>query len=109
MKKIVEKWCSTSLIMRIAAGLVIGALLGLLVPQAAWLGILGSVFVGALKSIAPVLVFLLVASALSRAHSHIGARFRSVIILYSCYCISVCQLPVPGADHIHHPGYCHST
>lgn len=82
MKKIVEKWCSTSLIMRIAAGLVIGALLGLLVPQAAWLGILGSVFVGALKSIAPVLVFLLVASALSRAHSHIGARFRSVIILY---------------------------
>ena len=28
---------------------------------------------------------------------------------YSCHCISVCQLPVPGADHIHHPGYCHST
>ena len=82
MKKAVETWCSTSLIMRIAAGLVIGAIIGLVFPNASALAILGSVFVGALKSIAPVLVFLLVCSALSRAHSNIGPRFRTVIILY---------------------------
>ncbi|MBQ6673744.1 MAG: serine/threonine transporter SstT [Spirochaetia bacterium] len=82
MKKIIEKWVGTSLILRIFVGLVLGAVLGLLVPQAEAIAILGSVFVGALKSIAPVLVFLLVASALSRAHSHIGKRFSSVIALY---------------------------
>jgi len=82
MKKIIEKWVGTSLILRIFVGLVLGAVLGLLVPQAEAIAILGSVFVGALKSIAPVLVFLLVTSALSRAHSHIGKRFSSVIALY---------------------------
>jgi serine/threonine transporter len=82
MKKIIEKWCNTSLLIRIFVGLVLGAILGLILPQATGLAILGSVFVGALKSIAPVLVFLLVASALSRAHSNIGPRFRTVIILY---------------------------
>ncbi|MBR4376010.1 MAG: serine/threonine transporter SstT [Spirochaetia bacterium] len=82
MKKIVEKWCSTSLILKIFIGLVLGAVLGIAFPQLTGLAIMGSVFVGALKSIAPVLVFLLVCSALSRAHSNIGPRFRSVIILY---------------------------
>ena len=82
MKKIVEKWCSTSLILKIFIGLVLGAILGLAFPQFTGLAIMGSVFVGALKSIAPVLVFLLVCSALSRAHSNIGPRFSSVIILY---------------------------
>ncbi len=82
MKKIIEKWCGTSLILRILAGLVFGAVLGIFFPGISVLAIIGSMFVGALKSIAPVLVFLLVASALSRAHSKIGKRFRTVIILY---------------------------
>lgn len=82
MKKIIEKWFSISLILRIFVGLVLGAIIGLVFPDASALAILGSVFVGALKSIAPVLVFLLVCSALSRAHSNIGPRFRTVIILY---------------------------
>ena len=71
MKKIVEKWCSTSLILKIFIGLVLGAAFGIAFPQLTVLAIMGSVFVGALKSIAPVLVFLLVCSALSRAHSNI--------------------------------------
>ena len=33
MKKVFEKWCSISLVLRIAVGLVIGAILGLLDPQ----------------------------------------------------------------------------
>ena len=82
MKKFIEKWCSTSLILKIFIGLVLGAVLGLAFPQVGIIGIFGGVFVGALKAIAPVLVFLLVCSALSKAHSNIGPRFRSVIILY---------------------------
>ena len=60
MKGIIKKWNSISLILRIAIGLVLGALLGVLIPNATALTVLGDVFVGALKAIAPVLVFVLV-------------------------------------------------
>lgn len=82
MKKILSKYTETSLILRIFIGLVIGAILGLLIPQASEISILGSVFVGALKAIAPVLVAVLVMSAISKASGGIGSRFRTVIILY---------------------------
>lgn len=82
MKKIIQKWNSTSLILRIVIGLALGAILGLVVPQATVVGILGDVFVGALKAVAPVLVFVLIISALANASNNIGSRFRTVIILY---------------------------
>lgn len=83
MKKLVQKWNSISLIVRIAIGLVIGIILALTVPQATAIGILGDVFVGALKAVAPVLVFVLVMSALANAtNSGIGRQFRTVICLY---------------------------
>ena len=82
MKNIVSKWNSLSLIVRILICLIIGAVLGLLVPQLTFIGILGTVFVGALKAIAPVLVAILVLSALSKARAGIGSRFRTVIVLY---------------------------
>lgn len=82
MNTLVKKYMDTSLVIRILIGLVIGAVLGLLVPGASAVAILGKVFVGALKAIAPVLVFVLVMSAISKAHGGIGARFRTVIILY---------------------------
>ena len=59
MKKIVQAWTGISLVQRIVAGLVIGALLGMFVPSEGGIAILGDVFVGALKAIAPLLVFLL--------------------------------------------------
>lgn len=71
-----------SLILRILIGLIIGAVLGFLFPQASWISLFGDIFVGALKAIAPVLVFVLVISSLSRANSGIGKKFRTVIILY---------------------------
>lgn len=71
-----------SLILRILIGLVIGAALGLLFPKAAWISLFGDIFVGALKAVAPILVFVLVISSLSRANSGIGKKFRTVIILY---------------------------
>ena len=82
MKKIWKGWTGISLIIRIVIGLVIGAGLGLIVPGATGISILGSLFVGALKAIAPVLVFVLVISALCSAKQSHGGVIRTVIILY---------------------------
>lgn len=82
MKKLIQKWNNLSLILRIAIGLVVGATLGIFVPQASFLSIFGSVFVGALKAIAPILVFVLIISALANAGRGLGKQFRTVIFLY---------------------------
>lgn len=82
MKKVIKAWNSITLILRIVIGIVIGAVLGLLVPQATGIAILGTVFVGALKAIAPILVFVLVLSAIASAKKGAGEKFRDVIVLY---------------------------
>ena len=82
MKAIGKIWNGTSLIVKILIGLVLGAILGLLVPQASFIIILGDIFVGALKGIAPLLVFVLVISSLANATGGIGKRFTVVIALY---------------------------
>ena len=82
MKKIMQQWNKLSLIIRIAIGLILGAVLGAALPQLTVLSVLGDVFVGALKAIAPVLVFVLVMSSLANAKGTIGKRFTRVVFLY---------------------------
>ncbi|MBO4864630.1 MAG: serine/threonine transporter SstT [Eubacterium sp.] len=82
MKKVIEKYNSFSLISRIFVGIVIGVILALLVPKATWIAIFGKLFVGALKAIAPVLVAVLVASALCQGAAKLDKRFGMVIFLY---------------------------
>ena len=53
MKNIIRKWNSLSLIIRILIGLVTGLILGLVIPGNSWISLLGTLFVGALKAIAP--------------------------------------------------------
>lgn len=77
-----EKWNRLSLIFRIACGLVLGVILGLCFPNASVIGILGDIFVGALKSVAPILVFFLVISAVANASNTVSKRFRTVVFLY---------------------------
>ncbi|MFD3048269.1 serine/threonine transporter SstT, partial [Streptococcus agalactiae] len=60
MKRFLKAWRKTSLIKKIAIGVVIGLFLGILVPKASAIGLLGQLFVGGLKAIAPLLVFTLV-------------------------------------------------
>ena len=79
---IFKKWADSSLVVRILIGLVIGAVLGLVLPGWKWIGILGTIFVGALKAIAPVLVGILVTASVAKAGSGVGVRFRKVIGLY---------------------------
>lgn len=84
MKNIVKKWTGSSLILKIVIFLIIGAILGLVAPSATGLKIFGSVFVGALKAVAPILVFVLVTASLANANSGIGKRFTTVIVMYMC-------------------------
>ena len=82
LKKVVEKYNSLSLIFRIFIGIVIGVILALLVPKATWISMFGNLFVGALKAIAPVLVAVLVSSALCQGAAKLDKRFGMVIFLY---------------------------
>ena len=82
MKKVFEKWMEISLVKRILGGLIIGAALGLLIPSVTAIGILGDLFVGGLKAVAPILVFFLVMSSLCNAGKSHGGVIKTVIILY---------------------------
>lgn len=82
MKELFKKWDSISLIKRIVAGLIIGAVLGVVLPQLTVLKILGSLFTGALKAVAPVLVFVLVMSSLASAKGEGTGNMKTVIFLY---------------------------
>ena len=86
-----------SLVLRILIGLVIGAILGLTVPQWSGIGILGQVFVSALKSIAPVLVAVLVAASIAKAGGGLGHRFRLLILLYMLSTLVAALCAVTGS------------
>ena len=86
---IIKLYNKTSLVLRIAIGLVIGLCLGLITKEffgpaneLKFISILGDLFVGALKSIAPVLVFVLVIASLSQGSKKLDKRFGLVIVLY---------------------------
>ena len=79
MKKILNFYTKTPLILRIAIGLVIGVILGLFVKNATFVTVFGDIFVGALKAIVPILVFVLVVAWLASAGRGIGGRFKTVI------------------------------
>ena len=82
MKNIINKWNSVSLVLRIICGLILGIILGLTVPQASGISILGQLFVGALKGVAPILVFFLVMSALCRMGKGQKTNMKFIVILY---------------------------
>lgn len=77
-----KKIMSIPLVLRISLGLLIGVILGLVLPQATFIAMLGKIFISALKGIAPILVLFLVISSLANAGKNLGARFKTVISLY---------------------------
>ena len=80
IKKAWVRWNEISLILRIFCGLVIGAVLGIFLPGSSVLAMFGTLFVSALKAVAPILVFFLVISALANAKQAGG--MKTVIVLY---------------------------
>jgi serine/threonine transporter len=83
MKKLLKKWNQISLVKQISIGLLIGIILAVAIPEVAKpVVILGSLFVGALKAIAPVLVLFLVMSAIAQHKSGQQTNMKSIISLY---------------------------
>ena len=60
IKSTLSRWQQTNLMLRILGGIVAGSALALIVPDISVISMLGDLFVGALKAIAPVLVAVLV-------------------------------------------------
>jgi serine/threonine transporter len=80
---VLQRITRASLISQIAASLVLGILLAVFAPSAAAsVALLGDVFVSALKAVAPVLVFVLVASAIASHRHGQPTHIRPVLILY---------------------------
>ena len=94
LNDIVNLWNRTNLMFRIAAGIVLGAMLALVLPGYEGIGMLGTLFVGALKAVAPVLVFVLVVSSVARAREGLGGRFRKVVMLYMMTTLLAAMLAV---------------
>lgn len=82
LHRIILTWKKTNLIKRISLGILCGALLAILFPKASAIGLLGEIFVGGLKAIAPLLVFALVANALSQQKKGEKSNMKTVIMLY---------------------------
>ncbi len=83
MKRIWNMWSSLSLVKQIIVGLLIGILLAVTIPEVAKpVVILGTLFVGALKAIAPVLVLFLVMSAIAGHKNGQKTNMKSIISLY---------------------------
>ena len=84
MKNLILKWNQVSLVKRILVGMMLGIILALTIPDAAqWVTIFGSLFVGALKAVAPILVFFIVMHAISKHRSGHQTNMKSIIVLYA--------------------------
>ena len=91
-QKLVNKYMDKSLITRIVVCLILGAILGFVAQSinseplngaANFAGLLGNLFVGALKAVAPILVFILILSAIvNKEFSGGGTGLKKVVILY---------------------------
>ncbi|MCI6858553.1 MAG: serine/threonine transporter SstT [Eubacterium sp.] len=97
MKKIMEKYNSISLILRIIVGMLIGVVLALTVPKVTVIGVLGELFVGALKAIAPLLVCVLIMSSLANTKEGHNGNMKTVVILYMLSTILGAMVAVAGS------------
>ena len=78
----VRMYCGTNLVLRIVGGMAVGIALALAVPGWTAVGLLGDIFVGMLKAVAPVLVALLVTNSIAAGHTMANRKFGFVIFLY---------------------------
>lgn len=82
MKTLILKWNQLSLVKRILAGIIVGIILALSIPNATGITIFGSLFVFALKAVAPVLVLLIVMSAISKHKKGHQTNMKAILALY---------------------------
>ena len=92
---IITRIMSGSLVLQIAVGIVAGIALSLLSPEAGRASmLLGNLFVQALKAVAPVLVLVLVASAIANRRVSHTAQLRPIVIMYLVGTIAAAWLAI---------------
>ncbi len=80
---LVGRFLRGNLVLQILAGIVLGVILALISPDSAQsAGLLGSLFVGALKAVAPILVFILVAASIANQKKNQHTHMRPIVVLY---------------------------
>ncbi len=99
-KNLAKKYADGNLVLQILVGIALGALLGFLAySKVAWasgiassVSVLGDLFVGALKAIAPILVFVLVCASIVVKKITSGSGLKKVIVLYAIgtFLASIC-------------------
>jgi len=92
---LIDRFFGGNLVLRIAIGIAAGVALALVWPEAAKSAmLLGDLFVNALKAVAPILVLVLVASALANQRAGHHAKLRPIVILYLVGTLSAAFLAV---------------
>lgn len=82
MKIFILKWNQLSLVKQILMGIIVGIILALSIPNATGITIFGSLFVFSLKAVAPLLVLLLVMTAISKHKKGHQTNMKSILALY---------------------------
>lgn len=84
LSSLIKRYKSTNLMLQIFVGIILGILVGIFLKDLVnYTSLLGVIFVGALKAVAPILVFVLVLCAIStRVYGDGSKRIKNVIILY---------------------------
>ncbi|MBF9003472.1 MULTISPECIES: serine/threonine transporter SstT [Vibrio] len=80
---IISRFARGNLVLQILAGIILGIIVANVAPDfAKSVGLLGSLFVGALKAVAPVLVFVLVAASIANQNKNKSTYMRPIVVLY---------------------------
>lgn len=80
---LIYKYANGNLVLQIVMGIILGVFVGFISKElASSVAILGSLFVGALKAIAPILVFVLVSTAIATKEVGVQTKIKPIVILY---------------------------
>lgn len=80
---IIAKYANGNLVLQIFVGIILGVVVAMVSKDLAMsFSILGTLFVGALKAIAPILVFVLVATAIATKEVGVQTGMKPIVILY---------------------------
>ena len=83
MRGLINAYLKVGIVPMIVLAMIVGVIIGAVAPEfGTSLGILGSLFVGALKAVAPVLVFVLVLSAITNYQVGGQVKVKPVMVLY---------------------------
>jgi len=94
-RSLLDRVLTGSLVLQISIGLVAGIVLSLVSPDAAKASmLLGNLFVQALKAVAPILVLVLVASAIANRRASHTSQLRPIVFMYLAGTVAAALLAV---------------